>query len=353
MADYRHFEYERTLAKMELKALGAAQVREVAGGYSFVHSNPLHIATRATYFADVMVDGEVIPAAQRHIELEHLKSRGGSRRQATRFGVHGFHEYKGKFNPQLARALINIVDASAQALVDPFAGSGTAVLEAQRLGLAASGRDRSPIAAFIADVKTEALTFGDHQALMKRLAAFSVQVGDALKRGQDTEELAVVPWLHTSSQVYLSQWFTTNAFGGLTAALALHRGSSRPLHERLSLLAISSILRGASLQDPQDLRVRRRKDAFVAPPLRDLYLERIDRFMIGLGELEPLGAARARVTVGSAHDGDLFQNLGGGRRLIVRSLPMPQPSPTSTRTGCLCWRLVSPHPSNYGRWKSR
>ena len=133
---------------------------------------------RLTYFAALDLDAAAHPVAQQEVEARHLQRSNIRSRQATRFGVHGFHEYKGKFNPQLARALTNAVDPDAVVLGDPFAGSGTALIEALRLGLDAHGRDRSPIAVFLSTAQWKAHQTSDPQ----RLAA-ALPVGRAGRRG--------------------------------------------------------------------------------------------------------------------------------------------------------------------------
>jgi len=258
--------------------------------------------------------------AQREVEQRHLAARGRGLRQATRFGVHGLHEYKGKFNPQLARALVNVVDPHAQVVGDPFAGSGTALVEAQRLGKHARGRDRSPMATYMAGIKVNTVACADLTALGETVQGLADGVGLALKRGQDSSREVRVPWLGTGAHAFLADWFTEPAYAALTQGLSLHveRGS---LAQRLSLLALSSILRTVSLQEPQDLRVRRRPPGFVAPSLREAYVDKIDQLTIAIGELRTLETmVGAEVALGNADDVDLFQGTKG-RRMILTSPP--------------------------------
>src|SRR5690606_18912422 len=78
----------------------------------------------------------------------------GINRQSTRYSAHGLHEYKGKFNPQIVRAILNILGIPAGSnVIDPFCGSGTALLECAHLGMYARGTDINPLAVFIANAK--------------------------------------------------------------------------------------------------------------------------------------------------------------------------------------------------------
>jgi hypothetical protein len=338
------FEYEQGLAKDELKSLGARIIRSTATGVVFDHEAPASLTSRLTYLSGLDIGGALFPCEQRATELIHLATRPRTSRQATRFGVHGFHEYKGKFNPQLARALINIADPEARVVVDPFAGSGTALIEALRLGLAAHGRDRSPIAVFIASAKLGALTSPTPRKLASELLRLADVVGVALKRGQDSASATKVPSWCSDTARYLRDWFTSPAFGALTHGLNAHEGYAQSLAGQLSLLCLSAILRSVSLQEPQDLRVRRRPAGFLAPSLRDAYTDQVDRVASSLGELEPwVRKWSATALRGNADDSDLFRGCRG-RRLIVTSPPYATALPyiDTDRLSILALGLATP-----------
>jgi SAM-dependent methyltransferase len=72
-----------------------------------------------------------------------------------RRGVHGFHGYPARMHPLTAgRALGALALAPRATVLDPFCGSGTVLVEALRDGLAAVGRDASPLAVLIARART-------------------------------------------------------------------------------------------------------------------------------------------------------------------------------------------------------
>ena len=48
----------------------------------------------------------------------------------TKYSNHGFHTYPAMMIPQIARRLIEMYGKDAKVLLDPFMGSGTAILEA-------------------------------------------------------------------------------------------------------------------------------------------------------------------------------------------------------------------------------
>lgn len=320
--NYRLFAYERRLAAAELEALGASVLDVSPLGIKFEHPDPKSLLGRITYVAELSFESSQWVGEQRAAEVRHLEHRSRPSRQATRFGVHGFHEYKGKFNPQLARSLMNLADPEAEVLADPFAGSGTALIEALRLGRSVSGRDRSPIAVFMARAKVDALTCRNPANLIAELTDLSDVVGSELKRGQDADsEVRVGRWSRETHE-YLRHWMTAPAMAGLTRGVQAHDGMTS-LASRISLLCLSAILRSTSLQEPQDLRVRRRPAGFVAPSLREAYTEQIDRVVCGLSELEAWSADLSTdVELGSATDEDLFRATSvKARRSIVTSPP--------------------------------
>lgn len=79
-------------------------------------------------------------------------------KSVNQYLTHWIYPYKGKFHPQMIRALMNIIKIkNGETLFDPFVGSGTAVLEAQILGVDAIGLDISPLCVLISKVKTESV----------------------------------------------------------------------------------------------------------------------------------------------------------------------------------------------------
>lgn len=79
-------------------------------------------------------------------------------KSVNQYLTHWIYPYKGKFHPQMIRALMNIIKIqNGETLFDPFVGSGTAVLEAQILGINAIGLDINPLCVLISKVKTESV----------------------------------------------------------------------------------------------------------------------------------------------------------------------------------------------------
>ncbi len=75
--------------------------------------------------------------------------------------IEAIHPYPAKFIGEIPRALIEALPLPAgTGVLDPFSGSGTTLVEAQRAGLPSVGIDLNPIACLIATVKTSSLANG-------------------------------------------------------------------------------------------------------------------------------------------------------------------------------------------------
>jgi hypothetical protein len=77
----------------------------------------------------------------------------------TGYATHGLFPYRGKFHPQMVKALINVMGLKkGEVLLDPMMGSGTALIEACLMGIKSIGFDASPFCQFMTQVKLDALT---------------------------------------------------------------------------------------------------------------------------------------------------------------------------------------------------
>jgi tRNA G10 N-methylase Trm11 len=106
---------------------------------------------RAAYFEEI--NGK----KTYHFHISNIKGKGqiGSTNQ---YLTHWFYPYKAKFHPQMIKALINWMGLkSGDRLLDPFVGSGTALVEAKTLGIDSIGTDINPLCVLMAKVKTDLL----------------------------------------------------------------------------------------------------------------------------------------------------------------------------------------------------
>lgn len=215
---------------------------------------------RLTYFSSVKDGDCLVPTVQARLE-DTAKSANG--RQATRYSVHGLHEYKGKFNPQIAKSILNILQFTrGHRIVDPFCGSGTTLVECTHLGIDAVGLDLNPFAVFLANAKLLALS-APGVALMSALERIQgIVEGRRCWRGE-------IPI--GSRGRYLRSWFEPHVLSTIEILRSIIRAEAGD-YASIFLSILSDLLRDYSRQDPADLRVRRRTTVIPSVPLPDAFV---------------------------------------------------------------------------------
>lgn len=267
--DYNYYPYERELAAREVSALfDSPDLREIPGGLELTGGNNGEAAGRLTYFAGGMNGRGPMETLQSRLERAARTARS---RQATRYSVHGLHEYKGKFNPQIAKALLNIFGIGpGRRVLDPFCGSGTTLVECAHAGVLGHGVDLNPFAVFLANAKLLALVTpaADLRADLRRLLS-----SPAFHRNVAADE--------TSRIHYLRSWFTPELLDVIErtrTAVEGAAGTSAPVF----LAVASNLLRDYSLQDPKDLRIRRRRTPLPGTPFSEAFIVACERFFARL-----------------------------------------------------------------------
>jgi len=246
---------------------------------------------RLTYFRHVILpDGHVFVPDQAKLEESIPPSLGRlplpTAKQSTRYSGHGLHEYRGKFNPQVVRAIGNMLNLSDSAwVVDPFCGSGTTLLECAHSGWNAVGIDLNPLGIFISNSKIIAAhaqpedlgrttqTMSDN--LMARIESLNPE-----REWSEAEEelLAGARWKDVLPNFeYLLRWFPRSVLSQISAIISEINRSAAPSIKPVFLAVLSDILRDVSYQDPGDLRIRRRKSPKSNHPAISLFLERLRR----------------------------------------------------------------------------
>lgn len=319
--DYPMFEYE--------KALGAREVTSLQGSLSSggEGSEDLLIA-RATFLRAVGGKaGGVLPTTQSKIEESHRELRKRrTKRQSTRFLVHGLHEYKGKFNPQMARSLINVVDPTATSLIDPFCGSGTSLIEGLRLGLHVGGVDKNPLAAWMAQVKLRTLRASGDVSLGLRFGQVVDQVTDRMRGALGRGAVVTPPHVTSDDDAYLRHWFPEPVLAGLWAALDVADEEPDDVCADVVRLTVSSIVRSVSWQLPEDLRVRRRPATWTPPDVVEVFSKAAGGNALALQEVglaSSIDRSLSSVVLhGSSQSDDVLRAVATeGRRLVLTSPP--------------------------------
>lgn len=264
LPNYRLFPYERDLQLRELEALGAGPALHPDGR---IVVRDAEAALRAAFVHGVDTEDRTLPTTQFLLEEPAM----GTRRKNSTYFVHGLHRYKGKFYPQLAKALLNLskLEPGESLVVDPFGGSGTVALEAVLNGIDAVTIDCNPVGAATARAKTDAARIPAaelHDAIARmrsRLVAADVSCE------ADLSEFApsVLP--------ELERWFPLPVLLKLQHLLAAARSETDLRLRRLFEVVISDLIREVSQQDPKDLRIRRRAVPIEDAPVFELFTQRL------------------------------------------------------------------------------
>jgi DNA modification methylase len=149
--DNVQFIYELALAQLELKSFGV-QFEITDGLREFKLLEDLEdiepLRRKLAYFK--LIKGK-------YTDYFYIVRKNRTR-SINQYLTHWIYPYKGKFHPQMIRALLNIIGLKeGDTVLDPFLGSGTTALEAQLLGINSVGIDISPLCVLQSKVKTESI----------------------------------------------------------------------------------------------------------------------------------------------------------------------------------------------------
>jgi DNA modification methylase len=210
-------------------------------------------------------------ALYREIDLELSWSEEQLPERERTKHVHRLHPYLGKFVPQLAEAFLRRYARPGDLVWDPFAGSGTTLVEANALGMRAAGCDISAFNCLLMRVKTATYDPEELLADVARLteprdararasreaspggppvqspSRFSVAPNGArVAPGSGRKGHAGVP----DSSTYLARWF---APGALAELLAFRDRVAATAYPELWQVVLSRAARSARLARHDDL----------------------------------------------------------------------------------------------------
>ena len=151
--------YELELAYLESNVLSAEEI--VQNGAYFARVGD-HV-TRHVLMAGgspIHFSKEVRSRLRAFFEVNQFK---------TGYATHGLFPYRGKFHPQMIKAIMNVIGLKAgQVVLDPMMGSGTVLVEASLMGIRSIGVDSSPFCRFMTQAKLDAMT-APHTSLTSML----------------------------------------------------------------------------------------------------------------------------------------------------------------------------------------
>lgn len=175
--------------------------------------------------------------------------------------THYLFRYPAKFHPPVARTLIQRYTSEGDTILDPFAGSGTLLVEAAAAGRSSIGVDTDPVAVAVARAKVHRYKIG----LLHRSAARVLGAVQACRRSpddysdlmftdlaHDQYEAALVPvrqWVPAIPN--LLHWFRRYVIVDLARIRQVIEEAHIPeAHRELFDVVFASIIRNSSNADP-------------------------------------------------------------------------------------------------------
>ena len=103
--------------------------------------------------------------------------------ELARAHVHGFHSYPARMHPVTARRLVCALSAPGDAVLDPFCGSGTVLVEARLAGRHALGVDANPLAVRLARLKVRGSSEPERERLVE-VARAAAETADGRRKAR-------------------------------------------------------------------------------------------------------------------------------------------------------------------------
>ena len=179
-------------------------------------------------------------------------------RKESQYLTHSIHPYKGRFYPQMIRALINFsMVKKGDVILDPFCGCGTTLLESFLMGINSIGIDLHPLACYIAKTKVDCLSINPLELqpfitnFFRKIPREGMLLDSFLDDSSDQIELPQVPDIPN-----VDKWFTQDVLRQIRILLGLIDEIKDGRIKDIANIALSSILRPVSNWDTRQVRVR-------------------------------------------------------------------------------------------------
>ena len=289
--------FERELALLELQGMGI-QPCKVTNSAVTVESDtrlPNDALARFAFFAQITESSSgitkvirphqhVLDRSARAVKLalrkpdlqwlaDQIPRLHNGRREHT-YLTHSYHQFKGKYYPQLVKSLFNYAGVQpGQVVLDPFCGSGTTLVEGYLNDLYTIGVDMNPLAVLMSRVKVQVLCL-DPGLLRTQVATHLDHIQHIFRKrrlwDQGLEHVTLSPVQREVSEAellelslpnfsYLRRWLEPVALLKIGLILSAARQIEHPVVADLAVVTLSNLVRAYSWQAPGQLRVRRRQ----------------------------------------------------------------------------------------------
>lgn len=151
--------------------------------------------------------------------------------------VHGFHSYPARLHPRTAQSLVAGLTQSGQAVLDPFCGSGTVLVEAHIAGRGVFGLDANPLAIALSSLKLNRMNPAQRRELVA-LAKGVAEAADARRLSK-----AGPSRRHAPSDV---AYFDPHVFLELDGLQWGIQQTQNPLFKSALMLVLSSVINKVS-----------------------------------------------------------------------------------------------------------
>jgi len=209
----------------------------------------------------------------------------------TQYLTHPIHRYSGKFIPQIAKQVIELLTNENDIVLDPYCGSGTTLLEASLSNRRSVGIDLNPLAVLISKVKTTPVNNSEISAfyayLNKELTPYTKKpqmslLTEKLNANKENKIKSDPRW----SDVWYKKWFKENALFELIAIDTVINQSELETFKSIGLVALSDILRKSSNAHSSYPNVMFDKNKNKISSPISLFLARLDEIIKSVSLLE-------------------------------------------------------------------
>jgi hypothetical protein len=241
------------------------------------------------------------------------------REEATLSHVHGFHSYPARLHPHTAARLVEALSKPRDTVLDPFAGSGTVLVEARRLGRRALGVDSNPLAVALAALKTRGISPEEAEELVLAARAVAEHAeARRLSRAGPTKRYPSEDRELFDVHVLLELDGLRDGISELGAGTRLAAAEARRMLELVLSALLTKVSKKAA--DTSEYREPRRLRAGFTITLFVKKTEELSRRMLEYSRLLPERAPPAAPRVGDARD---LRIKTASIDLLVSSPPYP------------------------------
>lgn len=147
---------------------------------------------------------------------------------ASESAFSAIHWHPGRFVSQIPATVIGLLTEPGDMVLDPFVGSGTTVVEAQRLCRDAIGIDLSPVACLVSRAKTIAVSAKTIRSYLSAISKDAIAcLDDQLDLYEDSRKQATIP-----PSIQMHKWYTREVrydLAQLWGLFASYQGNKRTL----------------------------------------------------------------------------------------------------------------------------